>query len=140
MVEAITRPTQIEISQQALKNNVAVVKQTSGADKIFLAVKSNAYGLGQTNFIVQRILQKNPAVDAAQVTVNGQHVTIKVIEKVTAGYVYQNGQWLVMDRNGRQQKVAAPKGDAPVYAGFKSQSELQQVDLTSKYQSNYAVT
>lgn len=46
MVEAITRPTQIEISQKALKNNVAVVKQTSGADKIFLAVKSNAYGLG----------------------------------------------------------------------------------------------
>ena len=82
---------------------------------------------GQTNFIVQRILQKNPDVDAAQVTVNGQHVTIKVIEKVTAGYVYQNGQWLVMDRNGRQQKVAAPKGDAPIYAGFKSQSELQQV-------------
>ncbi|MBZ6009439.1 alanine racemase [Leuconostoc gelidum subsp. aenigmaticum] len=46
MVEAITRPTQIEISKKALKHNVAVVKQTSGADKIFLAVKSNAYGLG----------------------------------------------------------------------------------------------
>ncbi len=46
MVEAITRPTQIEISQKALKNNVAVVKRVSGAEKIFLAVKSNAYGLG----------------------------------------------------------------------------------------------
>lgn len=32
-----------------------------------------------------------------------------------------------MDRNGRQRQVAAPKGDAPIYAGFKSQSELQQV-------------
>ncbi|ADG40385.1 MULTISPECIES: alanine racemase [Leuconostoc] len=46
MVEAITRPTQIEISKQALKHNTEVVKKTSGADKIFLAVKSNAYGLG----------------------------------------------------------------------------------------------
>lgn len=46
MVEAITRPTRIEISKKALKNNVSVVKKTSGADKIFLAVKSNAYGLG----------------------------------------------------------------------------------------------
>ncbi|WP_220740712.1 alanine racemase [Leuconostoc miyukkimchii] len=46
MVEAITRPTQIEISKKALKHNVSVVKSVSGADKIFLAVKSNAYGLG----------------------------------------------------------------------------------------------
>jgi len=46
MVEAITRPTRIEISKSALKNNVDVVKKTSGADKIYLAVKSNAYGLG----------------------------------------------------------------------------------------------
>lgn len=83
--------------------------------------------VGQTNFIVQRLLQKKPAIDAAQVTVKGQQVTIKVIEKVTAGYVYQNGHWVVMDRNGRQRQVAAPKGDAPIYAGFKSQSELQQV-------------
>ena len=46
MVEAITRPTEMTISLAAVKNNIEVVKATSGADKVFLAVKSNGYGHG----------------------------------------------------------------------------------------------
>lgn len=46
MVEAITRPTRIEISKSAIQHNIEVVKQTAGATKLFLAVKSNGYGLG----------------------------------------------------------------------------------------------
>lgn len=45
-VEAISRATRIEISQSAVAHNLATVKQVSGAEKIFLAVKSNAYGFG----------------------------------------------------------------------------------------------
>ncbi|HEY4399440.1 MAG TPA: alanine racemase [Lactobacillaceae bacterium] len=45
-VEAITRATRIEISQAAVAHNIATVAKVSGAEKIFLAVKSNAYGFG----------------------------------------------------------------------------------------------
>lgn len=82
---------------------------------------------GQTDFIMQRILEQNTAVDAAKIVVNGQQVTIDVIEKVTAGYVQQKGHWWLLDRNGHMRQVTAPKGDAPVLTGFKSQAEMKQV-------------
>lgn len=46
MVEAVTRPTRLEISKGAVAHNIRTVKNVSGADKVFLTVKSNAYGMG----------------------------------------------------------------------------------------------
>lgn len=46
MVEAITRPTRLEVSKSAVEHNITTVKNVSGADKVFLTVKSNAYGFG----------------------------------------------------------------------------------------------
>lgn len=82
---------------------------------------------GQTGFIAQQLLRRNHQLDSAQVTLTGQQLIIDVVEKVTAGYVQKNGQWQVIDRNGHQRPITAPKGDAPVYAGFKSTKILQQV-------------
>ena len=65
----------------------------------------------------------------AQVMVKqqGTHVTIKVIEKVTAGYIQKKGQWYLIDRNGHLTTIGQPKGDAPIYAGFRTQTALQEV-------------
>ncbi|MCT4396199.1 alanine racemase [Periweissella beninensis] len=46
MVVANLRTSRIEISKQALANNIAVTMQTSHAKHMFLAVKANGYGHG----------------------------------------------------------------------------------------------
>lgn len=46
MVEAIHRPTVLEISKSALAYNIKYTKEVSKADLLWLAVKSNAYGHG----------------------------------------------------------------------------------------------
>jgi alanine racemase len=50
MVEAITRPTRLLISQQAVSHNIAAVRKMSGAKTVFQAVKANAYGFGLIPF------------------------------------------------------------------------------------------
>jgi alanine racemase len=50
MVEAITRPTRLLISQAAVTKNVAAVREMSKAKTVFQAVKANAYGFGLIPF------------------------------------------------------------------------------------------
>ncbi|MCK8605345.1 cell division protein FtsQ/DivIB [Leuconostoc citreum] len=82
---------------------------------------------GQTQFIAERLVKSSDKIDSAQVKQQGTHVTIKVVEKVTAGYVQKKGQWYLIDRNGHLTTIGQPKGDAPIYAGFRTQTALQEV-------------
>ncbi|CAM3137726.1 cell division protein FtsQ/DivIB [Leuconostoc rapi] len=82
---------------------------------------------GQTQFIAQKIIKHDDKIDTAKVTQEGRQVTIDIVEKVTAGYIQKNKQWYVINRNGVQNKVQSPEGNAPIYAGFSNQADVKMV-------------
>lgn len=82
---------------------------------------------GQTAFIAHHIVQQDKRIDAATVTLHNDQVIIDVVEKIKAGYVQKKGQWFVINRQGKLNKVGKPNGDAPTYSGFKSEKDIQIV-------------
>lgn len=83
--------------------------------------------LGQTAFLSNKILKADDKIDSVTIKHQGNTVLINVIEKVTSGYVNKNNKWYVMDRNANLKAINFPKGDAPVYSGFKTNQSLQIV-------------
>ena len=45
-VEAVNRPSRVEISRSALENNIATMRSVSGAVALAAVVKANGYGVG----------------------------------------------------------------------------------------------
>ncbi len=74
MVEAIHRSTRLEFSKSAFSYNIKYIKKISGAKKLWLAVKSNAYGHGLLN--VSKIA-KECGVDGLAVAVLDEALAIR---------------------------------------------------------------
>lgn len=93
--------------------------------------------------IAQQTEKKLPSVESVSIkSRNFRDLTIKVKEFPTLGFIYKNGSYYRIIKNGQvlNQKMNAPIGNYPVYSNFGSK-RLKQIsklyaDLPSNVQTN----
>ncbi|MGX4593863.1 cell division protein FtsQ/DivIB [Leuconostoc sp. JNUCC 76] len=85
---------------------------------------------GQTAFIAHQLIKKDNKVYSADINLNSNVVSIKVVENISAGFVKKNGQWYSLNRQGKSKKVDKPNGNAPIYSNFKNNAQLTKTAKT----------
>lgn len=86
--------------------------------------------LGQTTFIAHRLIKKDAKVYSADIDLDSNVVSIKVVENISAGFVKKDGQWYALNRQGKSKKVDNPNGNAPIYSNFKNNAQLTNTAKT----------